>query len=206
MVSDDIHQIGGTFQIVMPGVESLVDGEELLIMGIIVEFWRGQCPRVERDQMDLAILTTDGDDTGDGIVRGIGFHNNGMVRQPMSQDGGGGEGVFEALESNVTVVRERPRDSFPGKAGERNHNLGVLMDEATIEVRKTEEGLDVLVTNSILRVPTTVLYARSIVKYVVRTTVHRARRRQTFSPCSGYFRIPLRNLALFDSVCFPSLI
>ena len=90
----------------MPGAESLVDGEELLIMGIVVEFWSGQCPRAECDQMDLTILTTDGDDTGNGVVRGVGFHNNGMVWQPMSQNGGGSEGIFEALESNMTVVGE----------------------------------------------------------------------------------------------------
>ena len=89
-------------------------------MGIIVEFRRGQSPRAECDWTDLTILTTDGDDTGDGIVRGVGFHNNGMIRQPMSQDGGGSEGILEALESNVTVVRERPRDSLPGETGEGN--------------------------------------------------------------------------------------
>ena len=103
MVGDDVHRIGGTFQIVTPGAESLIDGEELLVMGIVVEFRRGQSPRAECDQTDLTILTTDGDDTGDGVVRGIGFHNNGMIRQPMSQDGGGSEGVFEALENDQGI-------------------------------------------------------------------------------------------------------
>ena len=59
MVSDDVHRVGGTFQIVTPGVESLVDGEELLIVGIIVEFQSGQHPRAECDQTDLTILTMD---------------------------------------------------------------------------------------------------------------------------------------------------
>ena len=68
-----------------------------------------------------------------------------------------------------------------------------------------EPGQYISVTNSILRVPTTVLYARSVVKYVVRTTFRRAGRRQAFSPRSGYFRIPLRNIVPFDSVCFPFL-
>ena len=63
MVGDDIHQNGGTFQIVTPGAESLVDGKELLIMGIIVEFQHSQHPRAECNQMDLTILTMDGDDT-----------------------------------------------------------------------------------------------------------------------------------------------
>ena len=128
----------------MPGAESLVDGEELLIVGIVVEFQCHQRPRVEPDWMDLTILTMDGDDTGNGVVRGVSFHNNGMIQQPMSQDRGRSEGVFEALESNATVIRKLPRDSFPGKAGERNHNLRVLMDEAMVEVCKTEEGLNVL--------------------------------------------------------------
>ena len=144
MVGDNVHWNGGTFQIVTPGAESLIDGEELLIMGVVVEFQHSQCPRVECDWTDLTILTMDGDDTGNGIVRGVGFHNNGMIQQPMSQDGGGSKGVLEALESNATVVRERPRDSLPGKAGKGNHNLGVLVDEATIKVHKTEEGLNVL--------------------------------------------------------------
>ena len=62
-----------------------------------------------------------------------------------------------------------------------------------------------IVTNGILHIPTTVLYACSIVKYVVCMTFRHAGRRQAFSPRSGYFRIPLRNLALFDSICFPFL-
>src|ERR1700746_3597905 len=106
MVGDDIHRSGGTFQIMTPGVESLEDGEELLIVGIVVEFRSSQCPRMECDRANLTILTTNGNDTGNGIVRGIGFHNDGVVQQPMSQNGGGSEGVFEALESNATVVRK----------------------------------------------------------------------------------------------------
>ena len=106
VVSDNIHRSGRAFQIVTPGAESLVDGEELLIMGIIVEFWHCQRPRAECDQMDLTILTMDGDDTRNGVVRGVSLHNNGMIWQPMSQDGGGSEGVFEASESNATVIRK----------------------------------------------------------------------------------------------------
>ena len=106
VVSDNIHQSGRTFQIVMPGAESLVDSEELLIMGIVVEFQSSQRPRAEHNWADLTILTMDGDETRDGIVRGVGSHNDGVVQQPMSQNGGRSEGIFEALESNATVIRE----------------------------------------------------------------------------------------------------
>ena len=55
VVSDNIHRSGRTFQIVMPGAESLIDGEELLIMGIIVEFWHSQHPRVECNWMEMIL-------------------------------------------------------------------------------------------------------------------------------------------------------
>ena len=48
-------------------------------MGIVVEFQCSQRPRAEHDWMDLTILTVDGDDTGNGVVRGIGLHNNGTI-------------------------------------------------------------------------------------------------------------------------------
>ena len=44
----------------------------------------------------------------------------------------------------MTVISEFPRSVFAGKPRERNNNVGVIMDESTVEVRKSEEGLDVL--------------------------------------------------------------
>ena len=39
IVSDDINQSCGAFKIVAPGSKSLMDSEELLVMGVIVELW-----------------------------------------------------------------------------------------------------------------------------------------------------------------------
>ena len=41
-----------------PGFENLEDCEELLVMGIIVQLGRSQCPRIEGDQAKLAIPAT----------------------------------------------------------------------------------------------------------------------------------------------------
>ncbi|KIM67819.1 hypothetical protein SCLCIDRAFT_106902, partial [Scleroderma citrinum Foug A] len=48
------------------------------------------------------------------------------------------------VESGATVISEFPRSVFVGKPCERNNNVGVVMDELTVEVHKSEEGLDVL--------------------------------------------------------------
>jgi hypothetical protein len=42
MVSHHIDRGGGTFKIVTPGAESLEDGEELLIMSVVIQFWRAE--------------------------------------------------------------------------------------------------------------------------------------------------------------------
>ncbi|KIM64938.1 hypothetical protein SCLCIDRAFT_113957, partial [Scleroderma citrinum Foug A] len=48
------------------------------------------------------------------------------------------------VESRATVVSEFPRSVFVGKPHERNDDVGVVMDESTVEVHKSEVGLDVL--------------------------------------------------------------
>ena len=51
-----------------PGPEGLMNGQQFLIMGIIVELQSGQGPRVVHDGANLLIQTTDGEDASDGIV------------------------------------------------------------------------------------------------------------------------------------------
>ncbi|KIM63087.1 hypothetical protein SCLCIDRAFT_118212, partial [Scleroderma citrinum Foug A] len=48
------------------------------------------------------------------------------------------------VESGATVVSEFPRSVFAGKPRERNDDVGVVMDESTVEVHESKEGLDVL--------------------------------------------------------------
>ena len=44
VVGDHVNQSCGAFKIVVLGPKSLVDSEELLVMGIIVELWSRQSP------------------------------------------------------------------------------------------------------------------------------------------------------------------
>ena len=71
MVSDDVNQSCRAFRIVAPGPKSLVDSEELLVMGVIVELQSRQSPGIVGNRPDLLIRTTNGANASNGIVRGI---------------------------------------------------------------------------------------------------------------------------------------
>ena len=92
--------------------KSLMDSEELLVMGVIVELWSGQSLGIVGDRPDLLIRTTNGENANDGIVRGICLYD----------DRSRGEGVFEVLKGGVTGVTEVPRNTFMDEAGQRSDN------------------------------------------------------------------------------------
>ena len=62
----------------------------------------------------------------------------------MSENRSRDKSLLQKVESRVTVVSEFPRSVFVGKLCERNVDVGVVMDESTVEVHESEEGLDVL--------------------------------------------------------------
>ena len=117
VVGDDVHGVSGTFKIMAPGLEGFKNSQELLVMGIIIEFQRSQHPQAKSDWSDLFVCTVDGEDPRNRIVGRISFHNYWSIRDPMCEDRSGGEGGLEALEGRATVIREDPRDPFPGEAG-----------------------------------------------------------------------------------------
>jgi len=83
-------------------------------------------------------------DTSDGVVRGIRFHDDRGVWNKIDEYGYSGEGVFESIESALTVLREDPRSIFLGEPGERDHNVGVIENEPAVEIGESQEGLNIL--------------------------------------------------------------
>ena len=119
VVGDDINQSCGAFKIVAPGPKSLMDSEELLVMGVVVELWSGQSPGIVGDRPNLLVRTTNGENASDGIVRGVCLHDERSIQNPMGGDRSGGEGFLEFLEGRATGVTEVPRNTFVGKAGSK---------------------------------------------------------------------------------------
>ncbi|KIJ19509.1 hypothetical protein PAXINDRAFT_69045, partial [Paxillus involutus ATCC 200175] len=135
MVHDDVDRSARAFKVVTPMAEHLVDSQQFLIMGVIVEFRGCQGSGVEHNGTEFLIRTTDGEDSCDGIVQSIGLDSNGTVRNPMSKDGCCGKGFLEFIESRTTGVVKGPGSVFSGE---------VIENEATIKIGEPEEGLDVL--------------------------------------------------------------
>ncbi|KIK75997.1 hypothetical protein PAXRUDRAFT_74074, partial [Paxillus rubicundulus Ve08.2h10] len=127
----------------VPGVECFMDGEEFFIMGVIVEFQSGEGLGVECDRAEFIIWAVDGKDTSDGVVRGVSLDNDRGIRNPMSKNGSGSEGIFQVPESGAAFIGEVPRSVFPSEVSKQNNNVRIIEDEAAVEVGKTKEGLDV---------------------------------------------------------------
>ena len=94
VIGNNIHQGGRALQVVSPGFESLENSEELLVMRVVVQLGRSECARIEGDWPNLAIRTSDGQDTGDHIVRSVGFDGDRGTRLIVSKDGSSCEGFL----------------------------------------------------------------------------------------------------------------
>ena len=94
VVSDHIDRRGGTLEVVLPVLEGLEDGQELLVMGIIVQLRGGQSLRIVSNGSELRIGTNNGQNAGNGIVRGVGLDHKQSVRNPMSENWSRSEGLL----------------------------------------------------------------------------------------------------------------
>ena len=144
MVSDDVNQSCGAFKIMAPGPKSLVNSEELLVMGVIVELQSGQSLGIVGHRSDLLIRTMNRENASDGIVRGICLYDDWSIWNLMGEDRSRDEGIFEVLEGGMTGVTEVPGNTFVDEAGQRSDNTRVVIYKMPIEICKTEEGLHVL--------------------------------------------------------------
>ena len=84
-------------------------------MCVIVQLRCSECARIESDQSNFAIGTSDGQDTGDRIVRSISFDSNQGARLIVGKDGSCCEGLLQLIKETSTVLGEVPGGIFPSK-------------------------------------------------------------------------------------------
>ena len=63
-------------------------------MGIIVQLRGGQSPQIVSDGSEFRIGTDNGQNASDSIVRGVGLDLKRSIRNPMSEDWSGSEGLL----------------------------------------------------------------------------------------------------------------
>ena len=62
----------------------------------------------------------------------------------MGKDGSCREGYFEGAERMPTLLRKVPRGVLSGEPSEGNHDIGIIVNESTVEVGEAQERLDIL--------------------------------------------------------------
>ncbi|KIO12030.1 hypothetical protein M404DRAFT_125113 [Pisolithus tinctorius Marx 270] len=123
--------------------EGLEDSQQLFVVGIIVEFWCGHGARVESDWVEFTVGAGDRQNASNGIVRGVGFHCKQSIRNPVSENRSGAEGILQVEESRAALLGKVPRSTLLHEACERNDDVGVVINESSVEVCETKERLDV---------------------------------------------------------------
>src|SRR3981081_778470 len=104
MVSNDIDRRPGAIKIMAPNAERLKDGEELLVMDIIIELCRVKRTRVESDGMNFTVLQLNGENSRKGIIRSVSLNNDRAVGYPMSKNRSRGESGFKRFKSGAFLV------------------------------------------------------------------------------------------------------
>ena len=137
MICNNIDGIGWTFQIVPPNLESFKDGKQFLVMCVVVQLCHSESARVKGNWVNFIIFINNGEDCSESIVRGIGFHNELSIGNPMSEDRGGGKCFLERVESILTGGVELPRNVLPGETCQWNDNVRVVEDELAVKVSET---------------------------------------------------------------------
>ena len=145
MIGDDLNGFRSTFKVVSPISESFVDGEEFLVVNVVVEFSSGQSSGVERYRMKLrAIVGVSGQNSGDSVVGGISLNNERKTRNEASKDWSTSESFLECTEGFLASVVEDPGDILARESDQRYDLIGVLGNEPSVEIAEAKEGLDIL--------------------------------------------------------------
>src|ERR1700679_336931 len=103
-------------------------------MGVVVEFRSTESARVECYRANLAGVCLTRQNSAQSVVGGVCFHDDWSVGDPVGEDGGGDEGRLQRIEGFSSVVREIPRNTLPSEAGKRDHYVGVVRNEAAVEI------------------------------------------------------------------------
>jgi len=137
MIHNNVDGVGQTFQIMLPNLESFKDGKQFLVMCVVVQLCRSESVRVKDNWVNFIIFVNNGEDYSESIVRGISFHNELSIGNPMSEDRSGGKCFLERVENILTGGVELPRNVLSGEVCQWNNNVQVVEDEPAVKVCET---------------------------------------------------------------------
>src|SRR5882672_7806341 len=122
-----------------PNFEQLIDSEELLVMCVIFELCGRQSSGMKHDGVHRTICKLVGQYSSDRIVRSVSFKDDLLVKSPMNKARGHSECGLEVVEGCLAALVKLPFDVFLGESCKGNDNVGVVVDEAVVEIGKPKE-------------------------------------------------------------------
>ena len=141
VICHNVNQSQRSFKVVLPHLESCKYCQKFLIMGVIVDFSGGKWTGMENYRVNVTWLHLYWKDGIQSIVRGICFHNDRPIRNPMSQNWSGGKSPLQGLKWFLSFISEIPRNILVSEMSQRNDNVGVVRDEPLVEISKTQKRL-----------------------------------------------------------------
>ncbi|KIO01309.1 hypothetical protein M404DRAFT_150351 [Pisolithus tinctorius Marx 270] len=94
--------------------------------------------------MEFTIGAGEQQNASNGIVGGVGFNCKWSIRNPVSENRSRAEGILQVEESGVACLRKVPRSTLLCEVSKWNDDVRVVINELSVEVCETKEGLDVL--------------------------------------------------------------
>ncbi|KIM58213.1 hypothetical protein SCLCIDRAFT_128773 [Scleroderma citrinum Foug A] len=111
-----------------PGLSCLYDGQHFLVMNRIISFGRGHRVRHVCDGSEFAVIAFDANHSPNGELRRISLEAEFMVLIRVLQHGCSSESSLQGLERSFFFITK----------------VNVVLNKASIEVAKPEEGTDLL--------------------------------------------------------------
>ncbi|KAG6867762.1 hypothetical protein C0993_011451 [Termitomyces sp. T159_Od127] len=110
VVRVDLDAMRGALKVGPPLLEGFDNGEELLVVDVVVELHGDHQAGVESNGPELVIAGVLLQEyTGNGVVGGVAFEDNGERGVEVAEDGGRGEGFLEEGEYTLAPAVPVPR-------------------------------------------------------------------------------------------------
>src|SRR6266850_823086 len=113
-------------------------------MDIVIEFWSRKSLGVECNQVQLAIWCCNRKDSSESIVRSVSFDCDLSLWDPMGKDQSCGESLFKCFKGRMALIRKVPCGILVGNTYKWNSDFGISINEMTVKVGETKEGLNLL--------------------------------------------------------------
>jgi len=99
-----------------PDPEGLVDGQEFLIMSVIVSLGGTESAGMEGNGVDFTVFRDHGENSRESVVGGVGLDNELGVGYPMGENRSGDKSLLQHLKRFPTIIVEVPQSGLASEA------------------------------------------------------------------------------------------